>query len=73
MNRRLEAGWKRITSGFLAFTIVSILILGNSGIAFAEEYDDRFYREETDLSELGEFSKARSAMPALKIQKRMML
>ena len=58
MNRRLEAGWKRITSGFLAFTIVSILILGNSGIAFAEEYGDRFYREETDLSELGEFSKA---------------
>ena len=39
MNRRLEAGWKRITSGFLAFTIVSILILGNSGIAFAEEYE----------------------------------
>lgn len=58
MNRRLKAGWKRITSVFLAFTIVSILILGNSGIAFAEGYDDRFYREETDLSELGDFSKA---------------
>ena len=70
MNRRLEAGWKRITSGFLAFTIVSILILGNSGIAFAEEYDDRFYREETDLSELGEFSKATVSNASFKNSKK---
>ena len=70
MNRRLEAGWKRITSGFLAFTIVSILILGNSGIAFAEEYGDRFYREETDLSELGEFSKAMVSNASFKNSKK---
>ena len=49
MKQGLRMRCRRITSGFLAFTMTAILVLGDAGAAFASTDGSKFYKDGSDL------------------------
>lgn len=58
MKKGVGLKWKRRLSGFLAFTMFAMLVLSDTGVALAAQDLERFFKEDSDWSADGEYSKA---------------
>lgn len=65
MKQGLRMRCRRITSGFLAFTMTAILVLGDAGAALASTDGSRFFKDETEMSGEG-YSQATSSNATFK-------
>ncbi len=65
MKQGLRMRCRRITSGFLAFTMTAILVLGDAGAAFASTDGSKFYKDGSDLGGEG-YSMATSSNASFK-------
>lgn len=65
MKQGLRMRCRRITSGFLAFTMTAILVLGDAGAALASTDGSRFFKDGTEMSGEG-YSQATSSNASFK-------
>lgn len=69
MRQGLREKCRRVTAGVLTFVMVSMLALGDAGVALASEYGERFYQDGSSVVDEDEYSDTISTKASFKNHK----
>lgn len=69
MRQGLREKCRRVTAGVLTFVMVSMLALGDAGVALASEYGERFYQDGSSVVDEDEYSDTVSTKASFKNHK----